>query len=188
MLSEELPIARRARGQSFGGLAGAVGGGFAYSSCRFRGLRKVVAMDVRAVGWRRSRCCLRWRGCCPKASDGKFPTPSGMTARTRFYDVFQPLYRKRSITMIICALAAAISTTGANNFAYYHAVSVVGLSAPADQHDDHRRRRIGLFGFPLGAWSAERFGRVPTVVVFGISITAGHCGISGDRRRISRCR
>jgi MFS family permease len=33
---------------------------------------------------------------------------------------------------------------------------------------------IGLIGFPLGAWTAERFGRVPTVVWFGISITAGH--------------
>ena len=31
-----------------------------------------------------------------------------------------------------------------------------------------------VIGFPLGAWTAERFGRVPTVVGFGIFITAGH--------------
>jgi hypothetical protein len=33
---------------------------------------------------------------------------------------------------------------------------------------------IGLLGFPLAAWTSERFGRVPTVVGFGIFITVGH--------------
>ena len=33
---------------------------------------------------------------------------------------------------------------------------------------------LGLLGFPLGAWTSERFGRVPTIVAFGIAITAGH--------------
>src|SRR5258708_5417960 len=33
---------------------------------------------------------------------------------------------------------------------------------------------LALLGFPLGAWTAERFGRVPTVVILGILMTAGH--------------
>jgi MFS family permease len=76
--------------------------------------------------------------------------------------------------MIVCALAAAISTTAANAFGYYHAVSVVGLSAASTSTMTIVAGGIGLVGFPLGAWTAERFGRVPTVVTFGILMTVGH--------------
>ncbi|MGA9722233.1 MAG: MFS transporter [Candidatus Binatus sp.] len=174
MLSEELPIARRARGQSFGGLAAAMGAGL----CVF-----LMPIFV-AYGW-----SWRWMFVISAAGTAMLPAmarllpesgrwavsdASGITARTRFYDVFQPLYRKRSITMILCALAAAISTTGANAFGYYHAVSVVGMSAAGTSTMTIVAGGLGLLGFPLGAWTAERFGRVPTVVAFGISITAGH--------------
>ena len=174
MLSEELPIARRARGQSFGGLASAVGAGL----CVF-----LMPIFV-AYGW-----SWRWMFVISAAGVAMLPAmarllpeserwelsdASGITARTHFYDVFQPLYRKRSITMIVCALAAAISTTAANAFGYYHAVSVVGLSAAATSTMTIVAGGIGLVGFPLGAWTSERFGRVPTVVAFGIFITAGH--------------
>jgi len=32
---------------------------------------------------------------------------------------------------------------------------------------------LGMIGFPIGAWSAERFGRVPTVVAAGIAVGVG---------------
>ncbi len=174
MLSEELPIARRARGQSFGGLAGSVGAGF----CVF-----LMPIFV-AYGW-----SWRWMfvisasgiailpamaRLLPESGRWKLSESAGINARSRFYDVFQPLYRKRSITMIVCALATAISTTAAGAFGYYHAVSVVGLSATAASAMTIVAGGLGLVGFPLGAWVAERFGRVPTVVGFGIFITAGH--------------
>jgi putative MFS transporter len=174
MLSEELPIARRARGQSFGGLAASVGAGLC-----------VFLMPIfDAYGW-----SWRWMFVISAAGIAMLPAmarllpesgrweisdASGITTRTRFYDVFQPLYRKRSITMIVCALAAAISTTGANAFGYYHAVSVVGMSSAATSTMTIVAGGLGLLGFPLGAWTAERFGRVPTVVAFGIAMTAGH--------------
>jgi MFS family permease len=174
MLSEELPIVRRASGQSYGGLAAAVGAGFC-----------VFLMPIfEALGW-----SWRWMFVITAAGIAMFPAmarllpeserweasdATGITTRTRFYDVFQPLYRKRSITMIACALAANISTTAANAFGYYHAVSVVGLSAAATSTMTIVAGGIALVGFPLGAWTAERFGRVPTVVWFGIAITAGH--------------
>src|SRR5260370_7575212 len=75
--------------------------------------------------------------------------------------------------MIVCALMAAISSTAAGSFVYYHAVSVAGLSAGAASMMTLVGGGIGLFGFPIGAWTAERFGRVPTAVSFGIFITAG---------------
>ena len=174
MLSEELPIARRAQGQSLGGLASSIGAGFC-----------VFLMPIfDAYGW-----SWRWMFVLAAAAIAMLPAmarllleserwevsdASGITARTRFYDVFQPLYRKRSVTMILCALAANVSTTAANAFGYYHAVSVVGLSAAATSTMTIVAGGIGLVGFPLGAWTAERFGRVPTVVWFGIFITAGH--------------
>ena len=174
MLSEELPIARRARGQSFGGLAGAVGAGLC-----------VFLMPIfDAYGW-----SWRWMFVISAAGIAMLPAmarllpesgrweisdASGINTRTRFYDVFQPLYRKRSITIIVCAFAAAISTTGANAFSYYHAVSVVGMSSAATSAMTIVAGGLGLLGFPFGAWSAERFGRVPTTVAFGIAITAGH--------------
>jgi len=174
MLSEELPIARRARGQSFGGLAGSVGAGF----CVF-----LMPIFV-AYGW-----SWRWMfvisaagvvilpsmaRLLPESERWELSDAAGFTARSRFYDVFQPLYRMRSITMIVCALAVAIATTAANAFAYYHAVSVVGLSAATASTMTIVAGGLGLVGFPLGAWAAERFGRVPTTVAFGIFITAGH--------------
>jgi nitrate/nitrite transporter NarK len=32
---------------------------------------------------------------------------------------------------------------------------------------------LGMLGFPAGAWSAERFGRVPTVVWTGVAVAGG---------------
>ncbi len=174
MLSEELPIERRARGQSLGGLSGAMGAALC-----------VILMPLFvALGW-----SWRWMlvisaggiamlpamaRLLPESARWERSEAEGITARSHFYDVFQPLYRRRSITMIVCALMAAISSTAAGGFIYYHAVSVAGLSAGAASTMTLVGGGIGLLGFPLGAWTAERWGRVPTVVRFGIFITAGH--------------
>jgi len=174
MLSEELPIARRARGQSFGGLASSVGAGL----CVFL----MPIFDAYGLSWR-WMFVISAAGVAmlpamarllPESERWELSDASGINTRTRFYDVFQPLYRKRSITMIVCALAVAISTTAANAFGYYHAVSVVGMSSVATSTMTIVAGGLGLLGFPLGAWTAERFGRVPTAVGFGIFMTAGH--------------
>jgi MFS family permease len=174
MLSETLPIDRRASGQSMGGIAGALGAALC-----------VILMPLFvARGW-----SWRWMLVIAAAGIAMLPTMArllpesarwqradaeGITAESNFFDVFEPLYRRRSITMIVCALMAAISSTAAGSFIYYHAVSVAGLSAGAASTMTLVGGGIGLLGFPLGAWTAERFGRVPTVVGFGIFITAGH--------------
>lgn len=174
MLSEELPIARRAHGQSIGGLASAVGAGvcvFLMPIFVAYGLSWRWMFVISAAGVAMLPAMARL---LPESERWERTDAEGINKRTNFYDVFQPLYRKRSITMIICSFAAAVSTTAANAFGYYHAVSVVGLSAAATSTMTIVAGGIGLVGFPLGAWTAERFGRVPTVVSFGILITAGH--------------
>ena len=101
MLSEELPIARRARGQSFGGLAAAVGAGF----CVFL----MPIFDGYGMSWR-WMFVISAAGVAmlpamarllPESERWELSDASGITTRTRFYDVFQPLYRKRSITIIV---------------------------------------------------------------------------------------
>ena len=174
MLSEELPIARRARGQSFGGLAAAMGAGlcvFLMPIFDAYGLSWRWMFVISALGVAMLPAMARL---LPESGRWEISDASGINARTRFYDVFQPLYRKRSITMIVCALAVAISTTAANAFGYYHAISVVHMSSAATSTMTIVAGGVGLLGFPLGAWTAERFGRVPTAVGFGIFMTAGH--------------
>ncbi|HUO05817.1 MAG TPA: MFS transporter [Candidatus Binataceae bacterium] len=174
MLSEELSIERRARGQGVGGLAGALGMGLC--------VMLMPVLEGFGLSWRWLLVISSlgivllptFARLLPESTRWERSTLAGITARSRFYDVFQPLYRKRSITLIVCQLAAAIATTAAGSFAYYHAVSVAGLTAGTASLMTVLGGGLGLVGFPLGAWTSERFGRVPTVVGFGIAITVGH--------------
>jgi MFS transporter, AAHS family, 3-hydroxyphenylpropionic acid transporter len=173
MLAEELPIERRARGQSYGGLGIAFGGGVC-----------VLLMPVLV------HFGLSWRWLLVLAGAGLVLVPivarvmpesrrwenaaaSGKPASTHFYDVFVPLYRSRSVTLIACSLMSSVAVTAANSWSYYHAVSVVGLSAAATSALVILGGGVGLIGFAIGAWTAERFGRVPTIVIFGIVSTCG---------------
>jgi len=170
ILAEVLPIARRANGQSWAGIAGAAGSGF----CVF--LMPVVTST--GISW---RWLLVLAGAgfaiAPMISRIKeserwaIVASEGMADRSRFYDVFTPLYRKRSITLIVCTLLAAISGEGINSWAYFHAVSTVGLSPTIASTLTIISGGLGMLGFPIGAWAAERFGRVPTIVVSGLAVS-----------------
>jgi MFS family permease len=168
MLAEELPIERRAGGQGWAGFAGAAGGGLS-----------VMLVPV-LVGYG-----LSWRWLLALAAAGVLLLPSmarllpeserwehseleGITRGTRFYDVFHPLYRRRAITMIVCTLLAAFSQAAAQGFAYYHAVNDVKLTAGGASLMTILGGGVGMIGFPVGAWICERWGRVPTVVGFGL--------------------
>ncbi len=174
MLAEALPIARRATGQSMAGFAAALGS----AVC-------VVAMPALAgYGW-----SWRWMlagavpaivflprmaRAIPESERWQLAARAGSAAAgTRFYDVFIPLYRRRSVTMIICTLLGAIVSEGMSSWSYFHAVSVVGMSAGAASTMMILGGGLGLFGFPAGAWSSERLGRVPTVVGSGVAVAGG---------------
>jgi len=167
MLAELLPVPRRANGQSWAGLATAVGGGLCVFLApvypRFgMSWRWLLAIPVVGIvilpnvvrslpeskRWRREVCELESRP-------------------THFYDIFVPLYRKRAVTIIICALLAYFSAEGVNSYSYFHAVSVIGLSADFASAFTIIGGGFGMVGFPIGAWAAERFGRVPTIVTCG---------------------
>ncbi len=173
IVAEVLPIARRAQGQSYAGLAVVSGGGLC-----------VVIMpilDHYAISWR----WLLWiAAICiaigpflafslPESVRWENAAKAGETVRARFYDLFVPLYRKRSMALTGCTILGTLCAEGTTTWGYFHAVSVVGLSAIAASVMMTLGGGLGMIGFPLGAWSSERFGRVPTVVVTGIAVAGG---------------
>ena len=173
MLAEALPIAERARGQSFAGLAVALGGGLC-----------VILMPVLdGLGWSwRWLLVLATTGVCavpflarviPESARWEHAAASGATQRAAFYDVFGSRYRSRTTPLLACYLLTTIAVNAATSWGYFHAVSVVGLSAGAASVMMLTGGGVSLLGFPLGAWGAEHFGRVPTVVAFGVLSAAG---------------
>jgi len=173
MLAEALPIARRATGQSMGGFALTLGSAVA--------LLAMPALAACGLSWRwmpgAAAAAIvflpRMAGAIPESGRWEIAAQEGEAARTRFYDVFVPLYRRRSVTMIACTLFGSIVSEGPGSWGYFHAVSVVGLSAASASAMMIVGGGLGLLGFPAGAWAAERFGRVPTVVASGIAVAGG---------------
>lgn len=173
VVAEVLPIARRAQGQSYAGLAVVAGNGLC-----------VVFMPILvrdAISWR----WLLWIAAAgilvcpllaialPESPRWEHAAEAGDTARAKFYDIFVPLYRKRSIALTVCTIFGTLCGEGITTWAYFHAVSVVGLSATAASVMMFLGGGVGMIGFPAGAWSSERYGRVPTVVWTGIAVAGG---------------
>ncbi len=173
MIAEELPLDARARGQSFGGLALGLGGGLC-----------VTVMPLLADGG------YSWRWALVLAAAGIFVTPflarripeshrwthaasTGAISASRFHDVFGARYRRRTIPILMSSLLGMIAGTAATSWCYYHAVTVVGLTANAASVMMLVGGGISMLGFPLGAWFADHVGRVPTVVISGLLVATG---------------
>lgn len=173
MLAEELPIHERANGQSLGGLAGSFGGGMC--------VLLMPLIDGYAISWRwllvlsagGIAIVPRLARMLPESERWQHTEALGITEKSRFYDVLHPLYRRRAITIIVATLLIAISQAAAQAFSYYHAVSDVKLSAGGASLMTVVGGGLGMIGFPLGAYTCERWGRIPTIVVFGLLMIAG---------------
>ncbi|HLX37932.1 MAG TPA: MFS transporter, partial [Candidatus Binataceae bacterium] len=109
----------------------------------------------------------------PESQRWEAAASSGDISRARFYDIFVPLYRKRSLALTFCTIFATWCGEGISTYAYFHAVSIVGLSAAAASLLMLVGGGVGMLGFPIGAWSSERLGRVRTVVISGLAVAAG---------------
>ena len=176
MLAEELPIAMRATGQSYGGLAMGLGTGVC-----------VLLMPLLAGAGYSWRWLLVLSGSgllglpfitrvVPESRRWQHAAATGSTDAGRFYDVFSAQHRGRALPILVCALFGTTAGTAAMSWSYFHAVSVVGLSAGAATLTVLIGGGIGLLGYPLGAWVCEHLGRVPTVVSFGLLAAVGAAG------------
>ncbi len=93
---------------------------------------------------------------------------SGRIAAMRFYSVFSPTYRRRAVAMLSSQLLGTIAVVSVNSWSYYYAVTVVKISSTKASAGSLLGTLFAIGGFRVGARSAERFGRVRTVVGFGL--------------------
>lgn len=167
LLAEELPIKRRAFGQAAAALASAIGGILPYPL--------IPVLISAGFSW-------RWMLLPSVAGVALIPPISRLLPepmawsrvastdvgpRTSFYDIFHPLYRRRAVTLLVCAALDTMAGTAVNGWLYFDAVSVIGLFPARASMLVMVGMAVGMLGFPAGAWTSERLGRVPTVAYFG---------------------
>ncbi len=174
VLAEELPVDNRALGQAAAALASAIGGVLGYIVIPFllawglswRWLFVPSAAGI-ILAWPVARmlpaASTRWS----KAAQ------TGSATESRFYDIFHPIYRRRAITLLSCAALDTMAGTAVNGWLYFEAVSVLGLSPQAASTLVVAGMIIGMAGFPVGAWTSEHIGRVPTVAIMGAAAWVG---------------
>jgi MFS family permease len=167
LLAEELPVKQRARGQAAAALASAIGGVLGYLIIPVLlawnySWRWLLAPSVAGILLAPVVAAM-----LPVQSKWSSAASSGTARRSHFYDIFHPIYRRRSITLLACAALDTIAGTAVNGWLYFQAVSILGLSPVAASTLVVTGMVVGMIGFPLGAWTSERFGRVPTVAYVG---------------------
>src|SRR5260370_1233728 len=173
MLAEALSIKRRAKGQSYGGLSAGLGGALCVilmPALARRGLSWRWLLVVPAAGFAFLPLLIRL---VPESRRWERVAATGAAQRSRFYDVFGPLYRRRTVPLIVAAFVGRLAETGVMSWPYYHAVSVIGLTPAQGSAVLLFGDGLAALGFPFGAWTAERFGRVRSIAWLGIIRTIG---------------
>lgn len=166
LLAEELPVNQRARGQAAAATASAVGGVLGYFIIPVLlklgySWRWLFAPSVAGIA-----LLLPVARMLPETQWAE-QRSKGTITKSRIYDVFNVIYRRRALALISNAALATVAGTAVNGWLYYEAVSIIGLSPTKASTLVVTGMLVGMLGFPIGAWTSERFGRVPTVTYFG---------------------
>jgi MFS family permease len=167
LLAEELPVEQRARGQAFAACASAVGGALGYIVIPFLlqweySWRWLLAPCIAGIA-----LVVPIGRTLPIDSQSVWFASTASVSRSRFFDIFHPLYRRRATTLLVCAALDTIAGSAVNGWLYFEAVSISGLSPQKASLVVVAGMILGMFGFPAGAWTSEHFGRVPTVMYVG---------------------
>jgi MFS family permease len=173
MLAEALSIKWRARGQGYGGLSVGLGGALCVILTPWLAKHNLSwrwLLVVPAAGFAFLPFLIRL---VPESRRWERVAATGAAQRSRFYDVFGPFYRRRTIPLMVAALVGRFAQTGVMSWPYYHAVSVIGLTPAEGSAVLLFGGGLAALGFPFGAWTAERFGRVRSIAWLGIIRTIG---------------
>lgn len=172
VITEELPLADRARGQATGGIAATIGAGLAL------GVTSLAANS--ALGWRATWvvCVLaallwpRLRRAFPETVRWRNAADRGDVERARMREALSPPYRGRVIGLVSFVGIGGIAGTATGTWPYYHAVHDLGLDPGSATLIMFAAGLIGIFGFRLGGVLSDRIGRRATLALGSLASTA----------------
>ena len=167
LLAEELPVNQRARGQAFAAFASAIGGMLTYILIPFLleagySWRWLLAPSTAGL-----LMVIPVSRMLPIESRWAQISASNVARESHIFDILHPLYRRRASVLLTCAALDTMAGTAVNGWLYFDSVSIIGLSPQKASTLVVAGMAIGTLGFPLGAWTSERFGRLPTVMYVG---------------------
>jgi len=156
LLAEELPARQRARGQASAAFASALGGVLGYLIVPFLlawGYSWRWLLAPSSFGWLLAIPVARM---LPNQAQWSRAKSRGSAKRTHIWDIFHPLYRRRALALLSCAALDTVAGTAVNGWLYFQAVSILGLSPIAASTLVVTGMGVGMLGFPIGAWTAEK--------------------------------
>ena len=173
MLAEALSVRWRAKGQGYGGLSVGLGAALcvilmpwlARHNLWWRWLLAVPSFGFVAVPF-----MLRF---LPESRRWEEMAARGAAQRSRFYDVFGPLFRRRTVPLMVAVFIGRLALTAERSWQNYHAVAVVGLTPAQGSTVLLFGGGLAALGFPAGAWAAERVGRSRSIAWIGVVRTIG---------------
>jgi MFS family permease len=104
----------------------------------------------------------------PESEHWKHARATGSIARSSIFGVFTGHWSRRAVAVLGAALLAGVEGAAVGGWSYYYGVSVRHMSPGSMSAWSLVATAVGLLGFRVGALSAEKFGRVRTVVQFGL--------------------
>jgi AAHS family benzoate transporter-like MFS transporter len=93
---------------------------------------------------------------------------AGSVRATSIFSVFGREYLRHSAPILGSSLLSGVEGAAVGGWSYYYGVSVLGVSPSAMSSWSVAATVTGFVGFRAGAVCAERYGRVRTVVAFGL--------------------
>lgn len=123
------------------------------------------AYGVGAVGALFVPALLRW---VPESRRWERAQISGALGRSSIFAVFRGRWSRRATAMIAASLLNGVEGAAVGAWSYYYGVSVLGLSPRVMSVLSVLATVAGFAGFRVGTLAAERVGRVPTAVTFGL--------------------
>jgi AAHS family 3-hydroxyphenylpropionic acid transporter len=148
MLAEALSVRWRARGQGYGGLSVGLGAALCVILMPWLARHNISwrwLLVVPSIGFVAVPLMLRF---LPESRRWEEVAARGAAQRSKFYDVFGPFYRRRTVPLMVAAFVGRLGLTAVRSWQYYHAVTVIGLT-PA------QGSAVLLFGG--GGWRGSDF-------------------------------
>jgi MFS family permease len=168
MIAELLPAERRARGQAWAGIAGALGSGIA--------LLVVTNLAGMPGGWRWAWAAGALpvlglpllRRVLPETAAFMHAAARGETSQAKMLDLFQPPHRRTAFARIGTIFLGTIPGAAAGNWVFYHVVHTLGLSPAFASATLFLGGGAGMAGFVLGFRVSDGIGRKPTLILAGV--------------------